>query len=47
MCFDGISWYAVAQFERDCTSKKIGTSFNDTLEGIWQYYDAIDSTARK
>jgi len=47
VCSDGMSWYAVAQFERDCATIKKGVPYNDTLEGIWQHFDAINSISCK
>lgn len=39
-CSDGLSWFAVAIFERDCSKRG---PFVETLEGIWQHFDAIES----
>jgi hypothetical protein len=47
VCSDGMSWYAVAQFERDCNTVKKGVPFNDIFEGIWQHNDAINSISCK
>ena len=43
-CSDGLTWYAVAIFERNCAKKG---SFVDFLEGIWQHFEAIDNTISK
>nr|CAH0109683.1 unnamed protein product [Daphnia galeata] len=42
-CSDGLTWYAVAIFERNCGKKG---PFVDSLEGIWQHFEAIDNTIK-
>ena len=47
ICSDDNSWSLVALFDGQCRNNNAasGSSVNNTIEGLWPYYDQINSIA--